>query len=86
MPMIRYLCTNDQCGKSNSKLFRSGNQVEQEIQCKECGGKARRTLSSPASSSKIVIDNGVQARAVEINPNIMEINSERARKPTDRGD
>lgn len=86
MPLIRYKCISDQCGKLNSKLYRSGLNVDQDIPCKECGSKAKRILSSPASSSKIMVDNGVQARAVEINPNIMEINSERARKPDDRGD
>lgn len=37
-------------------------------------------LSSPSSMSKIVVDNGVQARAVEIVPNIVELNQERASK------
>ena len=86
MPLIRYKCTSDQCGKATSKLYRSGLQAESEISCKECGSKAKRTLSSPASSSKIMIDNGLQARAVEIDPNIMEINSERSKKPANRGD
>lgn len=86
MPLIRYLCTNGDCQKNSSKLYRLGSDAEQEIACKECGGKAKRLLSSPASSSKIVVDNGLQARATEIDPNIMDINSERARKPVDRGD
>lgn len=86
MPLIRYLCTNSDCNKTTSKLYRAGPDAEKEIVCKECGGKAKRLLSSPASSSKITVDNGIQARAVEIDPNIMEINSERARKPADRGD
>jgi hypothetical protein len=60
--------------------------IKEETPCKICGKKARRNLSSPASSSTMKIDNGVQARAVEIDPNIMEINGERANKLTDRGD
>lgn len=86
MPLIKYACTNDQCGKVNSKLYRTGFEVEKEIFCKECKSKSKRILSSPGSSSKITIDNGLQARAVEIDPNIMEINFERAKKPNDRGD
>jgi hypothetical protein len=86
MPLIRYTCTDTKCGEVTSKLFRSSPQIADELPCKKCGSKAKRTLSSPASSSKITIDNGLQARAVEVDPNIMEINSERARKPEDRGE
>lgn len=86
MPLIKYLCTNDLCGSPNAKLYGFKSTIDIETECKKCGSKARRVLSSPASSSKIVIDNGLQARSVEVSPNIIEINSERARKPVDRGD
>lgn len=86
MPLIKYVCTSDQCAHKTSRLYRSGLEADKEVACAKCGSKAKRILSSPASSSKIMVDNGVQARAVEIDPNIMEINKERASKPTDRGD
>lgn len=40
----------------------------------------KKILSSPSSSSKISVDNGVQARAVEISPDIIETNEERSKK------
>lgn len=83
MPMIRYAC---KCGHSFTKLVRSGKDAKSESICEKCAGAAKRILSSPASQSKIVVDNGLQARAVEINPDIEQIMYDRARKPHDRGD
>lgn len=40
----------------------------------------KKQLSAPSSTSKITIDNGVQARAVEVNPEIIRINHDRANK------
>lgn len=40
----------------------------------------KKLLSAPSSSSKITVDNGFQARAVEIRPDIVEINEERSNK------
>lgn len=40
----------------------------------------KKQLSAPSSSSKVTVDNGVQARAVEVNPDIVEINEQRANK------
>ena len=37
-------------------------------------------LSAPSSVSKVIVDNGFQARAVEVNPDIIEINKERSEK------
>lgn len=86
MPMIRYKCSDDKCGCSFTKLYRKGTDAVAELECDKCGSKAKRMLSSPASFSKITVDNGLQARAVEIYPDVEEIMSERARKPYDRGD
>jgi hypothetical protein len=86
MPMIRFHCSDSGCGIFFSKMYKNSIDLPSALGCKKCGASAKRTLSSPASSSKITVDNGVQARAVEIDPNIEEINSERARKPADRGD
>ncbi len=83
MPMIKYRC---QCGHTPSKLVKRAIDAPSELDCNKCGKKAKRTLSSPASTSKITVDNGLQARAVEMHPNIEEINRERSTKPADRGD
>jgi len=54
--------------------------IPSEQGCKKCGSKSKRLLSAPASSSTISVDNGVQARAVEIPPNLIELNEERRQK------
>ena len=84
--MIRYKCQDPGCDASFTKLFRKGPDVLVEVQCKRCSGVAKRILSSPASVSKISIDNGVQARAVEIYPDVEEIMTARSNKPDNRGD
>lgn len=77
MPLIAYTC---ECKHSKSKLFRRVADAPAEFLCDKCGKNMKKTLSGPSSSSKISIDNGFQARAVEIIPNIIEINEERSKK------
>jgi hypothetical protein len=55
-------------------------KIPSEKKCSACGGDSKRTLSAPASTSKISVDNGSQSRAVEIVPNIIELNEERRKK------
>jgi len=40
----------------------------------------KKMLSAPTSLSKVTVDNGFQAKAVEIIPNIIELNEERSSK------
>lgn len=77
MPLIAYLC---ECKNSKKKYFRQVKDVPAVIICDVCSKEMKKLLSSPTNSSKITVDNGVQARAVEIIPNIVEINEERSRK------
>lgn len=77
MPLIHYLCG---CKHSVSKYYRQANLAPAFFVCSACGKDAKKTLKAPSSASKIVIDNGLQARAVEVNPDIIEINEERANK------
>ena len=77
MPLIHYLCG---CKYSTTKFHRKVKDVPTTITCVKCGKEAKKMLSAPSSTSKIVIDNGVQARAVEVNPEIIEINKERSEK------
>jgi hypothetical protein len=86
MPMVRFKCTDPGCGVSFTKIYRKGPDAPAEIECKKCKARSTRVLSGPASASKITMDNGIQARAVEIYPDVEEIMSERARKPDNRGD
>jgi hypothetical protein len=78
MPLINYLC---ECKKTVSKFFRQAKDAPAFFTCPDCKKDTlKKQLSSPSSLSKIVVDNGVQARAVEIIPNIVELNEERSNK------
>lgn len=84
MPLVKYNCTNIECNLSFPIFYRSGKDIKDLAPCKKCGKEAKRILSAPTSSSKITIDNG-QARAVEVNSNIVELQEDRI-KPPNRGD
>lgn len=74
MPIINYKCS---CGNNCSKFVRVTNNMP-DIICNKCNEKMKRILSSPFTASKMVIDNGSQARSVEINQNTIELNEEKA--------
>lgn len=77
MPLIHYLC---ECKSCINKFHRQAKEAPSSIKCEKCGGNMKKQLSAPSSSSKVTVDNGVQARAVEVNPDIVEINEQRANK------
>lgn len=77
MPIIRFKC---ECTNEVGKFFRRVSDVPFSFPCNKCAKDMKKVLSAPNSGSKIVIDNGVQARAVEIVPDIVEINKERSSK------
>lgn len=77
MPLIHYLC---ECKKSASKFFRQAKDAPAFFICDNCNKEMKKQLRSPSTLSKVTIDNGVQARAVEIVPNIVELNKERSDK------
>lgn len=78
MPLIAYQCN---CGHIEKKFMRQAKNVPASFLCPKCNtDQMKKLLSSPSSSSKITVDNGVQARAVEIVPDIIEINKARSEK------
>jgi hypothetical protein len=77
MPLISYIC---ECKNSTSKYYRQAKESPACLLCGVCGKDMKKSLSAPSTSSKISVDNGVQARAVEIDPNIIAINRERSEK------
>jgi len=77
MPLIAYSCP---CNHTVKKFVREARKALPFLVCDKCGLEMKKVLSSPTTSSKITIDNGVQARAVEILPNIVELNKERSNK------
>jgi hypothetical protein len=76
MPLISYPCS---CGQVIKKYFKSAKDAATLITC-VCGLEAKRGFGSISSSHKITIDNGLMAKSIEVDPNIMEINDERSQK------
>jgi hypothetical protein len=77
MPIIHYLC---ECKHSTKKFYRKPKEAPDSIDCILCQCKAARQLSAPSSKSTVTVDNGFQARAVEVTPEIIEINEKRSEK------
>lgn len=79
MPLIYYKCGNDH---TTSKFYRQVKEAPASLPCvkPDCDRDLKRQLRAPSSTSKVVVDNGFQARAVEINPEIIEINEKRSEK------
>lgn len=77
MPLIAYAC---ECNSVVKKFVRAAKDAPPFLICTICSKNMKKTLSAPSSTSKIVVDNGFQARSVEINPDIVEINEERSNK------
>lgn len=84
MPRISYSCPD--CKLVKKKFYKTSKDLVNKIQC-ECGGELVRQLSSPSQKSTIVVDNGVQAKATELNREIVEIIEDREKAQlTQRGD
>ena len=74
MPRIIYSCKK--CDIIKKKFYTAKKKIEKTIEC-ECGGELFRQLSSPSQKSTMVVDNGVQARAVELDREIVDIIDDR---------
>ena len=80
MPLIYYSCMQRGCGRGVSKFYRQAKDAPTVLPCDVCKQDSKRQLKAPNSTSKVTMDNGFQARAVEINPDIVEINEARSDK------
>jgi len=74
MPRINYIC---KCGNEKKKFFSSAKKISNTIECEQCGEIVARILSGPTQRSKMVVDNGVQAKATELDREIVEIIEDR---------
>lgn len=74
MPLINYQCD---CGKVFKKYIKSAKDAPSIFKC-ECGLDAQKVFGATSSSHLTVIDNGLMAKRLEIDENIMEINDERS--------
>lgn len=76
MPLLYYLCT---CGLNASKFYRQAKDAPTAMIC-ICGKEYKKQLSAPSNSSKIIIDNGFQAKAVEVDLAVIASNQENSTK------
>jgi len=74
MPRISYYC--DTCSVYKKKFYKNSKEIVNKMKC-ECGGEQKRQLSAPSSKSTMVVDNGVQAKAVELDREIVDIIEDR---------
>ena len=75
MPLIHYCC---ECLYSISKFFRQPKDATAFVKCVKCGKNAKKVLKGPSSKSIITVDNGIQARATEVNLEVVEDIKERS--------
>ena len=71
--MIKFECNNPECDNSIDKFFKTSKDIPPFLDCGACGsGKLERTLGAPSSKSTQIVDNGSQARQVEVMNAVVE--------------
>jgi hypothetical protein len=76
--LIQYKCNNPECNNSITKFYKNAVRILSFLDCGACGiGKLERVLGSPSSKSTQVIDNGNQARRVEVMNAVVEKESDK---------
>lgn len=69
MPIICYACEN---GHYTKKFVRKPKDAPVTFPCPACEKPVERKLSAPSTASIVIVDNGVQAKAVEVNLDMVE--------------
>lgn len=76
--IIKFVCNNPDCNNNISKYYKNAKNIAPFLDCGACGtGKLERTLGAPSSKSTQFIDNGVQARKVEVMNAVVEREQEK---------
>lgn len=71
--IIKYLCNNPDCKNHISKYYKSFKEVAPFLDCGACGsGKLERQIGAPTTKSTQFVDNGLQARRVELISEVVE--------------
>ena len=79
--MIKFMCNNPDCGNHITKYYKNAENITPFLDCGACGtGKLERTLGAPSSKSTQVVDNGHQARKVEVMNAVVEKEQEKLNK------
>jgi len=71
---------NGGCGQGDSRFYRSPKDAPPTFPCKVCGKESKKQLKAPASTSVLYVDNGLQAKRVEVNLEIIEDIKDRSTK------
>lgn len=73
MPIIEFVCNNPDCDNNIEKYYKDITQIPPFLDCGQCGtGKLERGLGAPSTVSTQIIDNGLQARKVEVKSHVVE--------------
>ena len=82
--MIKFVCNNPDCDNNISKYYKVAKDIAPFLDCGACGtGKLERTLGAPSSKSTQFIDNGNQARKVEVMNAVVEREQQRMKDKED---
>ena len=81
MPMIKFKCNNSNCDNEITKFYVKVKDISPFLDCGQCGsGKLERQLGAPSTKSTQIVDNGLQARQVEVPDHVVEQEREKAEK------
>lgn len=87
MPLIEYKC--DKCGKSHNKMLASKKikEAAKKEDCPFCKSvlSSNRVFGGAGTNTKMVIDTGNMAKAVETLTDIIEINKRGANDDKNKG-
>jgi len=82
--IIKFVCNNPDCDNEIKKFFKEAKDISSFLDCGACGtGKLERTLGAPTSKSTQFIDNGIQARRVEVMDAVVEKTRKKSRGEED---
>jgi hypothetical protein len=74
--LITFKCNG--CGNKITKYFKRVEDIPSFLLCGECGiGTLERQLLPPSNKSTQEIDNGLQAKKIEISNSVVDKESER---------
>jgi hypothetical protein len=74
VPLISYSCI---CGETTKKYLKLAKDAASSVTCK-CGLEAKKVFGTTSNSYKVTIDLPGMSRAIEVLPDIQEINDERS--------
>lgn len=81
MPIMLYVCNNPECDNEISKYYNSIKKIAPFLDCGQCGtGKLEKQLGAPNSHKTQIIDNGLQAKKVELMDSVVEKEQDRLYK------